>query len=135
CPPARTWPGRKRSGSLADGLGNNTQKIGSAAEAPRRNMAGTAQPGFRMKLRASLKGSLPLPLQPASAAIAQAKYFQPGEDLDGLRRRLARALAAAEADSGRWEEAFHGVLHHAWPGGRIMANAGAEDFRPGVSTI
>lgn len=88
-----------------------------------------------MKLRASIKDNLPLPLQPASAAIAQAKYFRPGEDLDGLRRRLARALAAPEADPQRWEEAFYRVLHHAWPGGRIMANAGAQDLRPGVSMI
>ncbi|MES0873059.1 adenosylcobalamin-dependent ribonucleoside-diphosphate reductase [Sinimarinibacterium thermocellulolyticum] len=88
-----------------------------------------------MKPRASQKDSLSLPLQAASAAIAKAKYFQAGEDLDGLRRRLARALATSEADPGRWEEAFYRVLHHAWPGGRIMANAGVMASRPAASTI
>jgi ribonucleoside-diphosphate reductase alpha chain len=88
-----------------------------------------------MKTRAPLKDRPPLPLQTASAAIAQAKYFQPGEDLDGLRRRLAHALARPEADPGRWEESFYRTLHYAFPGGRIMANAGAEDLKPGVSTI
>jgi ribonucleoside-diphosphate reductase alpha chain len=92
-------------------------------------------PASRMKTRAPLKDRPPLPLQTASAAIAQAKYFQPGEDLDGLRRRLARALARPETDPGRWEESFYRTLHYAFPGGRIMANAGAEDRNPGVSTI
>lgn len=76
-----------------------------------------------------------LPLQDASAAIAHSKYFLPGEDLDGLRRRLARALAAVEAQPQRWEEAFYHALHYAFPGGRIMANAGAESLKSNVSTI
>ena len=85
-----------------------------------------------MKHRPSLEL---LPLQEASALIAQGKYFLPGEDLDGLRRRLARALARPEARPGDWEERFYDVLRHAWPGGRIMANAGAEALKPEVSTI
>lgn len=79
--------------------------------------------------------SADLPLQDGALAIAQAKYFLPDEDLDGLRRRLARALSRGEADPGFWEESFYKALHHAWPGGRIMANAGAEAFKPDVSTI
>ncbi len=88
-----------------------------------------------MKSRAPLKDSPPLPLQTASAAIAQAKYFLPGEDLDGLRQRLAKALARPEARPGDWQDAFYHALHYAFPGGRIMANAGAEAHKPGVSTI
>lgn len=74
-------------------------------------------------------------MQEASALIAQAKYFLPGEDLDGLRRRLAKALARPEARPGDWEERFYQTLRYAWPGGRIMANAGAEALKPDVSTI
>lgn len=76
-----------------------------------------------------------LPLQDGAAAIAQAKYFLPGEDLAAMRRRLARALAAPEADTARWEARFLRVLDHAFPAGRIMANAGAEAHKPRVSTI
>ncbi|MDE2150146.1 MAG: ribonucleoside-diphosphate reductase [Gammaproteobacteria bacterium] len=78
--------------------------------------------------------SLP-PLQDASAFIAASKYFLPGEDLDGMRRRLALALARPEANPSRWEEPFYRALHYAFPGGRIMANAGAEALKPNVSTI
>ena len=85
-----------------------------------------------MKHRPSLEL---LPLQEASALIAQSKYFLPGENLDGLRRRLAHALAQAEARPGEWEERFYRALHYAWPGGRIMANAGAGALKPDVSTI
>ncbi|MFT4045708.1 MAG: adenosylcobalamin-dependent ribonucleoside-diphosphate reductase [Solimonas sp.] len=88
-----------------------------------------------MKIREAAQAPLPLPLQTASAAIAQSKYLLPGEDLDGLRRRLARALAAVEAQPRRWEEAFYHALHDAFPGGRIMANAGAQAFKAEVSTI
>nr|WP_028081227.1 adenosylcobalamin-dependent ribonucleoside-diphosphate reductase [Solimonas soli] len=88
-----------------------------------------------MKTREASQALPPLPLQDASAAIAQSKYFLPGEDLDGLRRRLARTLAAVEAQPQRWEEAFYHALHYAFPGGRIMANAGAESFKANVSTI
>src|SRR3546814_7983442 len=55
--------------------------------------------------------------------------------LDGMRRRLARALAAPEAQPQRWEEAFYRALQHACPGGRIMANAGAEHLKANASTI
>ncbi|NGY06445.1 adenosylcobalamin-dependent ribonucleoside-diphosphate reductase [Solimonas terrae] len=79
--------------------------------------------------------SRPAVLQDASLLIAQSKYFLPGEDLDGMRWRLARALAAPEAQPQRWETAFHRALQHACPGGRIMANAGAERWKSNVSTI
>lgn len=79
--------------------------------------------------------TLELPLQEASLFIARSKYFLPGEDLDGMRRRLARALARSEAHPGRWEEPFYRALHYAFPAGRVMANAGAEHLKPGVSTI
>nr|WP_240954045.1 adenosylcobalamin-dependent ribonucleoside-diphosphate reductase [Solimonas marina] len=74
-------------------------------------------------------------MQAASLTIAQAKYFLPGEDLDGMRRRIARALAAVEAQPQRWEETFYRTLQHAAPGGRIMANVGAGHLKPNVSTI
>lgn len=79
--------------------------------------------------------SADLPLQDGALAIARDKYFLPGEDLDGLRRRLARALSRGEADPAHWEASFYKALHHAWPGGRIMANAGAEALKAEVSTI
>ncbi|MDD3763039.1 MAG: LAGLIDADG family homing endonuclease [Nevskiales bacterium] len=88
-----------------------------------------------MKQRTPLRDLPPLPLQQASALIAESKYFLPGEDLDGMRRRLARALARPEADPSQWEERFYHALHYAFPGGRIMANAGAESLKPNVSTI
>lgn len=88
-----------------------------------------------MKARMPLRDLPPLPLQEPSALIAQGKYFLPGEDLDGMRRRLARALARPEADPGRWDELFYRALHFAFPAGRVMANAGAEAFKPDVSTI
>ncbi|SER04313.1 ribonucleoside-diphosphate reductase class II [Solimonas aquatica] len=74
-------------------------------------------------------------LQEAAELIARAKYFLPGEDLDGLRRRLARTLAAVEARPADWEPRFYRTLQHAFPGGRIMANAGAQAYRAHVSTI
>lgn len=85
------------------------------------------------------KTTAPIPdvpeLQDASAVIAQSKYFLPGENLDGMRRRLAKALAKTEANPDHWEEVFYRVLHYAFPGGRIMANAGATDLKPNTSTI
>ncbi|MEQ1440652.1 adenosylcobalamin-dependent ribonucleoside-diphosphate reductase [Fontimonas sp. SYSU GA230001] len=88
-----------------------------------------------MKTRTPLRDLPPLPLQEASELIARSKYFLPGETLDGMRRRLAHTLARVEAQPDRWEELFYRTLHYAFPGGRIMANAGAEDHKPGVSTI
>ncbi|SFF25841.1 ribonucleoside-diphosphate reductase class II [Fontimonas thermophila] len=88
-----------------------------------------------MKERLPIRELPPLPLQEGSMLIAQSKYFLPGEDLDGMRRRLAHALSRPEADPGRWEEPFYRVLHYAFPAGRIMANAGAEALKPNVSTI
>jgi ribonucleoside-diphosphate reductase alpha chain len=92
-------------------------------------------PGTIMKQPTPLRDLPPLPLQQASELIALSKYFLPGEDLDGMRRRLAQALARCEADPGAWEERFYHTLHYAFPAGRIMANAGAESFKPNVSTI
>lgn len=75
-----------------------------------------------------------LPLQQASRIVA-AKHFGPGEDVDGMRMRLAQTLAKAEARPSQWEEPFYWALQYAFPGGRIMANAGLEHIKPGVSTI
>ncbi|MEW6166153.1 MAG: LAGLIDADG family homing endonuclease [Pseudomonadota bacterium] len=88
-----------------------------------------------MKARKPLDELPPLPLQQASDLIARSKYFLPGEDLDGMRRRLARALARQEAQPEHWEELFYRTLHFAFPAGRIMANAGAQALKPDVSTI
>lgn len=76
-----------------------------------------------------------LELQPSSAGIMADKRLMPGENLDGMRRRLAKALSRPEAKPGDWEEAFYWALHFAFPGGRISANAGAESWKPNVSTI
>lgn len=76
-----------------------------------------------------------LALQESCALIMGDKRLLPGETLDGMRRRLAKALAKPEARPGDWEEPFFWALHFAFPGGRISANAGAEAFKPNVSTI
>lgn len=76
-----------------------------------------------------------LPLQPASAVIVQSKRLLEGETIDGMRRRLAKALARVEEVPELWEETFYETLLYAYPGGRVSANLGAEEFKPNVSTI
>ena len=66
--------------------------------------------------------------QPISHDVLKEKYLKPGEDgLEDLYRRVARALASAEAEPERtkYEALFLGNLHAGAIGaGRIMSAAG-----------
>jgi ribonucleoside-diphosphate reductase alpha chain len=68
---------------------------------------------------------------PLSRAVWENKYRYVGTtendaDIDASRIRVARALAAVEADAGGWEARFAGLLEgfRFLPGGRIFAGAG-----------
>ena len=87
-----------------------------------------------------------IPMQPASMDIWDKKYrlkTKTGEavdaDIDGTYRRVARALAEAEATPelrAHWEERFAWALRRgAIPAGRITSNAGALEHKPATSTI
>lgn len=85
-----------------------------------------------------------LPLQPVSLAVWGQKYQlkQPDgtpvdEDVQDNIWRVAQSLARNEKDSEYWTKRFYEVM---WmqgcvPAGRIMANAGAEEYKPGTSLI
>lgn len=96
--------------------------------------------------RISLESLPTLPLQPASQDIWARKYRLSdagGKPLDATPddslHRVARALAAQEAtpaDVELWQARFLWALRNgAIPAGRILANAGAEDWRGSASTI
>ncbi len=87
-----------------------------------------------------------IPLQPASQDIWEKKYrltTKAGEaldaDIDGTYKRVARALADAEATDEKrayWYERFAWALRRgAIPAGRITSNAGAQEHKPATSTI
>jgi len=64
--------------------------------------------------------------QPISMDTLRRKYAAAGErDLDAVRRRVARALAAPERDRVQWERVFYDTQRAGFiPGGRINAAAG-----------
>jgi ribonucleoside-diphosphate reductase alpha chain len=64
--------------------------------------------------------------QAISIDVFREKYARPGEaDADAVRRRVARALAAGEADAPTWEARFLLALNRGFiPAGRINAVAG-----------
>ena len=82
-------------------------------------------------------------MQPASLDIWQQKYQlkdQSGNpidaDVDASFRRVARKLASVEKDPERWYPEFLTAMRNgAIPAGRILSNAGAEEFKPSTSTI
>ena len=87
-----------------------------------------------------------IPLQPASEDIWQRKYQlknKQGEAVDlcveGTFTRVARALADIEESPEKqqhWYEKFLWALKHgAVPAGRIISNAGAQQYKPATSTI
>jgi len=89
---------------------------------------------------------LEIPLQPASEDIWQHKYQlknNQGEAVDlcieGTFTRVARALADIETTAEKqhyWYEKFLWALKHgAVPAGRIISNAGAQQYKPATSTI
>ena len=87
-----------------------------------------------------------IPLQPASEDIWQRKYQlkdKHGEAVDlcveGTFTRVARTLADIEATpekQAHWYERFLWALKQgAVPAGRIISNAGAQEYKPATSTI
>jgi len=87
-----------------------------------------------------------IPLQPASEDIWQRKYQlknKQGEAVDlcveGTFTRVARALADIENTPEKqqhWYEKFLWALKSgAVPAGRIISNAGAQEYKPATSTI
>ena len=92
-----------------------------------------------------LKKAEHIALQEASADIWDSKYrlkTRDGnpvdEDIDATYRRVARTLADIEApdDRGEYYEQFLWALQHgAIPAGRILSNAGAQEYKPATSTI
>ncbi|HKL76997.1 MAG TPA: ribonucleotide reductase N-terminal alpha domain-containing protein, partial [Gammaproteobacteria bacterium] len=58
-------------------------------------------------------------------------------DVEGTYKRVARALADIEDEDKRdhWYERFLWALRHgAIPAGRIISNAGGQDYKPATST-
>jgi len=70
--------------------------------------------------------NLLLPPQQVSIDVLLEKYAKGGEaTIKDVRRRVARALAAVEADPGNWEPLFLEALENGFiPGGRINSAAG-----------
>lgn len=51
-------------------------------------------------------------------------------------KRVAKALAKIETESSYWEEKFvYAMKNGATPAGRILSNAGAEEYKPATSLI
>lgn len=51
-------------------------------------------------------------------------------------KRVAKALAKVETESSYWEEKFvYAMKNGATPAGRILSNAGAEEYKPATSLI
>ena len=69
---------------------------------------------------------LALPPQPVTLDVLREKYAKGEEkNVEDVRRRVARALAAVEADPARWEPAFYEALANGFiPGGRVNSAAG-----------
>ncbi|NHW00345.1 adenosylcobalamin-dependent ribonucleoside-diphosphate reductase [Stutzerimonas degradans] len=86
-----------------------------------------------------------IPLQVASEDIWTQKYRLTNKDgtpvddnVDATWQRVARALADVEPAEQRehWHERFLWALRNgAIPAGRIISNAGAQDYKPATSTI
>jgi ribonucleoside-diphosphate reductase alpha chain len=57
-------------------------------------------------------------------------------DIQGTKRRVAKALSAPEKDSEYWYDKFMYALDNgAIPAGRISSNAGAGEYKPSTSLI
>ncbi|WP_043531366.1 adenosylcobalamin-dependent ribonucleoside-diphosphate reductase [Litchfieldella xinjiangensis] len=90
------------------------------------------------------KSSNDVPLQVPSRDIWDSKYRLKDrhqrpvdKDIQDTFDRVARALAAVEGDQAKaWLPKFRWALEHgAVPAGRILSNAGADDYKPAVSLI
>jgi ribonucleoside-diphosphate reductase alpha chain len=69
---------------------------------------------------------LALPPQQVTLDVLLEKYAKGDEkNVEAVRRRVARALAAVEKDSARWEPVFYEALESGFiPGGRVNSAAG-----------
>ena len=84
-----------------------------------------------------------IPFQDASLDIYDKKYRLKDKhgdavdkDIHGTYRRVAKALASVEKDPSAHEESFMWALENgAIPGGRIVSNAGAQEYKPATSLI
>lgn len=82
-------------------------------------------------------------LQAASQEILEQKYLLKGFDGELLEsdyeqtiERVSKALARTEKEPEKWVKVFADAMRNgAVPAGRILANAGAEEFKPATSTI
>nr|WP_299242544.1 adenosylcobalamin-dependent ribonucleoside-diphosphate reductase [uncultured Halomonas sp.] len=92
----------------------------------------------------AVKTSNEVPLQVPSRDIWDSKYRLKDrhqrpvdKDVRATYERVASALAAVEGDkAAEWLEKFRWALENgAIPAGRILSNAGAEDYKPAVSLI
>ncbi len=96
-------------------------------------------------IAADSKHTSEIALQAASEDIWAQKYRLTRKDgapldatVDDTWQRVARALADVEPAEQRehWHERFLWALRHgAIPAGRIISNAGAQDYKPATSTI
>ncbi len=96
-------------------------------------------------IAADSKHTSEIALQAASEDIWAQKYRLTRKDgtpldatVDDTWQRVARALADVEPVEQRehWHERFLWALRHgAIPAGRIISNAGAQDYKPATSTI
>jgi ribonucleoside-diphosphate reductase alpha chain len=87
-----------------------------------------------------------IPMQSASLDIWEQKYclrskngIAVDENIAGTYSRVARALSEQEQTEAlreHWYQKFLWALQHgAIPGGRIISNVGAEEYKPSTSTI
>ncbi|WP_227370061.1 adenosylcobalamin-dependent ribonucleoside-diphosphate reductase [Halomonas sp. M20] len=92
----------------------------------------------------AVKTSNEVPLQVPSRDIWDSKYRLKDrhqrpvdKDVRATYERVASALAAVEGDKApEWLEKFRWAMENgAIPAGRILSNAGAEDYKPAVSLI
>ena len=69
---------------------------------------------------------LAMPPQQVTLDVLLEKYAKGGEkNVEDVRRRVARALAAVEKDPARWEPVFYAALESGFiPGGRVNSAAG-----------
>ncbi|WP_303879328.1 adenosylcobalamin-dependent ribonucleoside-diphosphate reductase [Stutzerimonas kunmingensis] len=96
-------------------------------------------------IAADSKSTSSIALQAASEDIWSQKYRLTSKDgtpiddsVDATWQRVARALADVEPAKQRehWHERFLWALRNgAIPAGRIISNAGAQDYKPATSTI
>ena len=96
-------------------------------------------------IAADSKSTSSIALQAASEDIWAQKYRLTSKDgtpidesVDDTWQRVARALADVEPAKRRehWHERFLWALRNgAIPAGRIISNAGAQDYKPATSTI